>query len=126
MEKTEILQLPLKVNILLNEFTNTEKEKLANIENGAQVNVIEKIFFNEEQFLPNENKELHITIDAAALDLNVLEGAQVPSSGSKEDVPILNKKLQLARMALTGDVQNLLQTSNTYITLDCGSSTDVV
>lgn len=121
-----VKELPKSVNILLNEYTNAEKEKLAGIENGAQANIIEKLFINESEFQPNENKEIHVTLDAAALNLNVLEGAQIPYNGTVEEVSIANKKLQLARIAATGNVTDLKQTIDTYITLDCGSSTDVI
>ena len=124
---TTVKDLAKSVNILINEFTSQEKDKLAGISAGAQVNTIEKIYFNESLFSPNEEKEVHVTIDAAALNLNVLEGAQVPyNANTKEEVTIINKKLQLARIAATGDVSDLKQTADTYITLDCGSSTEVI
>lgn len=91
-------------------------------------NKIESIKINGTEYLPNQDKQVNITIDQAALNLNVLEGAQVPSiSGAgKDEVEQVSKKLQLARIAVTGNVQNLLQTTDTYITLDCGSSTEVI
>ena len=91
-------------------------------------NKIESIKINGKEYSPNQDKQVNITIDQAALNLNVLEGAQVPSvSGAgKDEVEQISKKLQLARIAITGDVQNLLQTADTYITFDCGSSTEVV
>ena len=68
-----------------------------------------------------------ITIDQAALDLNVLEGAIIPGEqGGTSEVPQINKKLELARIAVTEDVKDLKQTADTYIILDCGSSTDLV
>lgn len=90
-------------------------------------NKIEQIFINEVEWLPNSEKQVHIVIDTAALNLNVLEGATVPNGqNTTEEVPQLEKKLQLARIAMTGNVQDLLQTTDTYITLDCGSSTEVI
>lgn len=91
-------------------------------------NKIESIKINGKEYSPNQDKQVNITIDQAALNLNVLEGAQVPSvSGAgKDEVEQISKKLQLARIAITGDVQNLLQTADTYITFDCGSSTEVI
>lgn len=115
------------VNISINEFTTAEKEKLSDIETGAQVNIIERIFFNETEITPNNAKELHVTLDDAVLNLQVLKGAQVPNGNSVDEVPIsVQKKLQLARIAMTGNVSDLLQTIDTYIVLDCGSSTDVI
>jgi len=46
--------------------------------------------------------------------------------GGVDNVPQVAKKLELARISMTGDVQDLQQTNNTYIILDCGSSTEVI
>ena len=91
-------------------------------------NKIEQIFINGIEWMPNQDKQVRITIDQAALNLNVLEGAQVPTilGTGKEEVEQISKKLQLARIAVTGDVKDLKQTTDTYITLDCGSSTEVI
>ena len=118
--------LPKSVNIAINEFTDAEKEKLETIEAYATPNTIEKIFFNETQFTPNAEKEVHVTIDPATLDLSVIEGAQIPNGSQAEDITITNKKLQLARIAATGDVSDLNQMADTYIILNCGSSTEVI
>ena len=118
--------LPKSVNIAINEFTDAEKEKLETIEAYATPNTIEKIFFNETQFTPNSEKEVHVTIDPATLDLSVIEGAQIPNGSQTEDITITNKKLQLARIAATGDVSDLNQMADTYIILNCGSSTEVI
>lgn len=91
-------------------------------------NKIESIKINGTEYLPDQDKQINITIDQAALNLNVLEGAQIPaiSGAGKEEVEQISKKLQLARIAVTGNVQDLKQTTDTYITLDCGSSTEVI
>ena len=89
-------------------------------------NKIESIFLNNVEWVPNANKEVRIVLDQAALNLNVLEGAQIPNGNTKQEVEQINKKLQLARIAVTGNVGSLLQTTDTYITLDCGSSTEVI
>ena len=89
-------------------------------------NVIESITINGTEFPPNKDKQVNITIDQAALNLNVLEGAQIPTGGSPQEVEQINKKLQLARIAATGDVKDLLQSNDEYVTLYCGSSTDVI
>ena len=124
---TTIKDLAKSVNILINEYTETEQLKLASIENGAQVNTIEKIFFNETQFQPNAEKEVHVIIDEAALNLQVIKGARVPSGVSYEDVDITqDKKLELARIAKTGNIADILQSYNTYVILNCGSSTEVL
>ena len=89
-------------------------------------NKIEKVFFNDIEYPPNADKEVHVTIDEAALNLEVIKGARVPAgNGLFEDVDITNqKKLNLARIAKTGNVEDLLQTNNTYVILNCGSSTE--
>ena len=88
-------------------------------------NKIESIFLNNVEWAPNANKEVRIVLDQAALNLNVLEGAQVPLGNGKQEVEQINKKLQLAHIAVTGNISSLLQTADTYVILDCGSSTEV-
>lgn len=147
------------VNLTLVEYTTEEKEKLATIEANAQENIIEKIivdgeeqtpdaektviittnphrehenkiesiYINNKEYPPNTSKEVRITLDQAALNLNVLEGARYPTGATTySDVEVTDKKLELARIAATGDVQHLLQTQDTYIILNCGSSTTVI
>ena len=89
-------------------------------------NVIEGITVNGAFYTPDKNKNVNIIIDQAALNLNVLEGAQVPSPSGMEEVEQVKKKLQLARIAVSGDVKELKQTIDTYIILDCGDSTTVI
>ena len=89
-------------------------------------NKIEHIFFNNTEFTPNDNKEVYVTIDEAALNLQVIKGAVIPKGTNEtEDVEIdtTMKKLKLARIAATGNIEDILQTANTYVTLNCGSST---
>ena len=115
------------INLLLTLFTEAEKTKLQNIEAEAQVNKIESITINGTTYQPNQNKVIDITIDQAALNLNVLEGAKyLVSTGVYQDIDIDNKKLILSEIAATGNVKALQQTADTYITLDCGSSTEVI
>ena len=90
------------------------------------INKIEQIFINGVEWAPNTQKQVRITIDQAALNLNVLEGAQIPNSTGLEEVPQVAKKLQLERIAVSGDVKDLKQTRDSYIILDCGSSTEVI
>ena len=42
-------------------------------------NKIESIKINGTEYLPDQDKQINITIDQAALNLNVLEGAQIPA-----------------------------------------------
>ncbi len=91
-------------------------------------NKIERIYFNDIEFAPNKDKEVRITIDEAALKLQVLKGAIIPKEtnpNETEDVDIdsTSKKLKLARIAATGNIEDILQNANSYIVLNCGSST---
>lgn len=89
-------------------------------------NKIEQIFINGTEYPPDKQKAVNITLDEAALNLEIVNGAIVPSVNGTEEVNIVNKKLELARIAKTGDVSSLLQAEDTYITLNCGSSIDVI
>lgn len=90
-------------------------------------NKIESIYINGKEWAPNEAKQVKITIDQAALNLNVLEGATVPNNqGGRDEVTQVAKKLELEKIAVTGNVQDLRQTNNTYIIFNCGSSTEVI
>ena len=90
-------------------------------------NKIETISINGVTYYPNTNKTINLIIDQAALNLNVLEGATIPTGGNtREEVMQSQKKLLLERIAVTGNVEDLKQTTDTYITLDCGSSTEVI
>ena len=89
-------------------------------------NKIESIIINGTEYQPNKDKQVNITIDQAALNLNVLEGAQVPNGATMQEVEQVEKKLQLARIAATGDIKDVLQSNDEYITLYCGSSTQVI
>ena len=87
-------------------------------------NKIEHIIINGHEYAPKD-KIVEIKIDQSALDLNVLEGAEVPKESGlgKDEVEQIEKKLQLQRIAITGDVKDLKQrTNDTYIILDCGTS----
>lgn len=89
-------------------------------------NVIEGITVNGNVYTPDKNKNVNIIIDQAALNPNVLEGAQVPNGATMEEVEQIDKKLQLERISVSGNVKDLKQTTDTYIILNCGSSTEVV
>lgn len=128
---TEILpstinQKARSIGINFTPFTQEEKTKLSTIEAGAEVNVIESISINGTDYTPNNNKQVEITIDQAALNLNVLEGARYPVGNTYADIDIIDKKLELSHVASTGNIDHLIQTSGTYIILNCGSSTEVI
>lgn len=91
------------------------------------VNKIESLIINGTEYFPNNNKQVSITLDQAALNLSVIEGAVIPNGVNYENVNITqDKKLELARIAKTGNVKDLLQSNDEYITLYCGTSTEVI
>ena len=100
--------LPKSVIIDFIPFTQEEKDKLHDIESEAQVNKLETITVNGEQYIPDNNKNIDITIDQAALNLDVIAGARVPTrtQGTYEEVDITRvngeKFLELASIAKTG------------------------
>lgn len=125
-----ISENPKSIGINFTPYTPEEQEKLAGIQAEAQVNAVETITINGTEYTPDTNKNIDITIDQAALDLDVLTGARVPgtTSGSYEDVDVTTatKQLELARIAKTGLISDAKQTSGTYFIINCGSSTEVV
>ena len=92
-----IKQLAKSVNIQFIPFTQEEKDKLQEIEAGAQVNSIESIVINGVTYEP-ENKTVNITIDPAAM-------------------------LELSKVASTGEITDLQQTNDVELIIDCGTST---
>ena len=117
------------VNVVFNPFTDADQLKLNGIEAGAQVNKIEKITINGTDYYPDANKNISLTLDSSALNLTAIEGARIPlSNGNYEDVEVdtTTKKLELARIAKSGNVTDLVQTNDTYITLYCGTSTELI
>ena len=89
-------------------------------------NIIEGITVNGNAYIPDKNKNVNIIIDQEALNLNVLTGAQIPNGATIEEVEQIDKKLQLERISVSGNVKDLKQTTDTYIILNCGSSTEVM
>ena len=120
---------PKSVNIT-HVMTDEEVEKLTNIEAGAQVNKVETISFNGGDPITanTETKNIDITIDASALHLTVLEGARYPSGNNSYtaiEKDQTGKILELSKVAATGNIDDLVQTTG-YIILNCGSSTEVI
>lgn len=117
------------VNIEFIPFTQQEKDKLGDIETGAEVNRVETISFNGGTPIEaDSNKNIDITIDSSALHLNVLEGARYPTGNGYTQIgkDPTNKLLELSKVAATGNINDLVQTSNSYVILFCGSSTQVI
>lgn len=121
-----INSLPKSINI---EFVMTQEEK-EKIDALNLTKLVHTISFNHgEPLEPDVNHNIDITIDASALQLTVLEGAQYPITNSNTFVPISTdesgKILILSKIAATGDIDDLLQTTS-YVTFNCGSSETVI
>ena len=114
-------------------FTYAEKQKLLGIEAGAQVNTIEAIYVNGVPQYPNGSGEINLVIEGGG---GTVQGARVPGTtqGQYEDIEIdeFTQKLEMARIAKTGDVADLHQAVDgsgnavTVLVLDCGSASTVI
>ena len=128
IQPATINQLPKSIGINYVVYTQEEKDKLHDIEAGAEVNKIETISFNGgEPISPDNNKNIDVTIDTSALNLRVLEGARYPSGNTYVEIEkdSTEKLLELSKVAATGNIDDLVQTSN-YVTFYCGSSVKVI
>ena len=128
IQPATISQLPKSIGINYVVYTQEEKDKLHDIEAGAEVNKIETISFNGgEPISPDNNKNIDVTIDTSALNLRVLEGARYPSGNTYVEIEkdSTDKLLELSKVAATGNIDDLVQTTS-YVTLYCGSSTEVI
>ena len=109
-------------------MTAAEGTKLSGIETGAEVNAIETISVNGVAQTIDANKNVDITIDLSAA--GTVKGARVLDSTGLdyEDIALdsTTKKLTFSRIAKTGDVEDLVQTSGTILVLNCGTASTVV
>lgn len=99
-------------------ITNDEANKLSNIENGAQVNVIENIKINGGNNLTITNKTVDIDVPLIGLQQHSSYG----NTNSTTDVTITNRKIALDEIAFNGEVRNLKQTDNTILVFYCGDA----
>lgn len=143
------------VSIMVKEFDDASKTKLDGIDTGAQVNAIEHIYVDgveqeinnksimlvtdahteheniiEEIYLngvkqePDEDKHIHLIISQQSLGIVTITGAILPD---RTKVSINDDdELELAQIAASGNVKDLVQTTDTYIILNCGTSTTVI
>lgn len=110
------------------DYTSAEKNKLAGIAAGAQANTIESISINGVTISPDQNKNIDLSV---SLGTETIQGAQVPSIDPNfeyEDITLnsTTNKLQFARIAKTGNVNDLQQTTGDVLILQCGSSSDII
>lgn len=109
-------------------MTAAEGTKLGGIEAGAEVNAIESISLNGVAQTIDANRNVELTIDLS--NVGRVNGARVLDSTGQdyEDIPLdtTTKKLTFSRIAKTGDVADLNQTSGTVLVLNCGSASTVI
>lgn len=105
-----------------NDYTTAEKNKLGGIAAGAQVNVIESIKVNG-QAQAIDSKGVNITVPTGALaskskvaeaDLETTLASKINGKANASD---------LADIATSGNVNDLIQTPGDLLILNCGSAT---
>lgn len=105
-----------------NDYTTAEKNKLGGIAAGAQVNVIESIKVNG-QAQAIDSKGVNITVPTGALasknkvaeaDLETALASKINGKANASD---------LADIATSGNVNDLIQSSGDLLILNCGSAT---
>jgi len=69
--------LAKSVNLVIQEFDSASQDKLSGIESNAQVNKIEKIIYDGEELVPNENKILTINSDPHLEHENKIESIKI-------------------------------------------------
>ena len=101
---------------------NNKQVTLVQNDHPEHENVIEEIQINGTTQTVT-NKTVNLLLNESTLDVGQITGAQIPgSNNTKDDVTVIAKKLQLSRIAASGNVQDLIQTQNTFMILDCGTS----
>lgn len=137
------------------DYTTAEKTKLAGIEDGADVNVIEAVTVGGNTLTADSNKTIALGAMAgkdnvAEADLaealatkvnNKLDTVSATIASVTDDVVTLkagltknnttigndaNADITLAKIAKTGNVDDLTQTAGTYIVFDCGTASTVI
>lgn len=105
-----------------NDYTTAEKNKLGGIAAGAQVNVIESIKVNG-QAQAIDSKGVNITMPTGALaskskvaeaDLETALASKINGKANTSD---------LADIAISGNINDLIQTPGDLLILNCGSAT---
>ena len=108
-------------------MTASEGTKLSGIEAGAEVNTIESISVNGVTQTIDANRNIDLTFSTPS---NTVLGARVLNAAGTdyEDVTLdsTTQKLTFARIAKTGDVGDLVQTSGTILVLNCGTASTVI
>lgn len=99
-------------------ITAAEASKLANIDSGAQVNVLEKVSVNGTE-LTITNKGVNVLIPITTVN-------SVDRSGTSTAVTPTNGAITFNEIAFNGEVRNLKQTDDTILVFNCGTATQVL
>ena len=129
-----------------NDYTTTEKSKLANIAENAQVNVIEKVQVNGTD-LTVTNKTVNVQVPTTTditNAINALDSSISATAASNNEYSVLTgitqtngqltskTEVKLAKIAKTGSIydveeHNTTTTNNVkYLLFDCGSATTLI
>lgn len=104
------------------DYTTTEKTKLASIAANADVNIIEQVQVNGTA-LTVTNKSVNVEVPI----LKIKKNANYNNTSTTTDVsPAADKSITLDEIAFNGEVRNLKQTDNTILIFNCGTSTTVI
>lgn len=96
-----------------NDYTTAEKNKLAGVAAGAQVNVIETVKVNGTALTPDANRAVDVAVPTGAL-------------ASKDKVAESDLSFTLAAIAKSGNIADLKQSAGDVIIFDCGTSSTVI
>lgn len=109
-----------------NDYTTEEKNKLAGIAKNAQVNVIETVKVNGVALTPDASKAVDVKVPTGKLaSKDKVAKADLDTALTTE----LNGKANsadLADIATTGNVNDLIQTTGDVLVFNCGSATTVM
>jgi nitrous oxidase accessory protein NosD len=103
-----------------------EHTKLSGIEAGAQVNVIETVKVNGKALTPDEYKAVDISVPTGALASKSAVGEDDLDSNLKGILDEKVNRSELATVATTGNVDDLIQTNGTYVVFNCGTASTVI
>jgi hypothetical protein len=105
-------------------ITTTEATKLNNIEEKAQVNVIETVKVNGTALTPDANKAVNVAVPTGKLASKDTVGESDLDSDLQSTISAKANSSDLAAVATTGNVADLEQTSGTYVVFNCGSASE--
>lgn len=109
-----------------NDYTDADKDKLAAIEDGADVNSIEGIQVNGETVTPDAGKVVDITVPAGALADKDKVAKTDLADDLQDEIDGKAADADLADIAKTGNVNDLVQADGDVVVFNCGSATTVI